>query len=257
MKTNGMGDSVGDDTPFKPPEPGKLATTLSVLAAVAVLVAFYVGYGWWDARRAATEKAGGAQPFAVHLPSTSRVTSAPSQAPVVQDHGGASVERPSGSAPGLRKCVVQGRVLYTDNACPDGTQTATLERAPAVARPSSTTLYLCKTSSGDLFWTRQHCHQHGARVERTTTVPTDRSFDEQVALARERRAALAVPKPVPPTVVTGRSDAAQDRSMECKALNDRVAWLDAFARQPLSASQQDWVRSERKSARDRQFRQHC
>jgi hypothetical protein len=94
-------------------------------------------------------------------------------------------------------------------------------------------------------------------VERTVTVPADRSFDEQVAWARERRAALAAPQPLPPVALVEHPEVAQDRTLQCKSLNDRVAWLDAYARQPLSAWQQDWARSERKAARDEQFRLHC
>jgi len=94
-------------------------------------------------------------------------------------------------------------------------------------------------------------------IDRTVTVPADRSFDEQVAFARERRAAHAAPRPLPQVAVVEHHEMAQDRTLQCKALNDRVAWLDAYARQSLSAWQQDWARSERKVARDAQFRLHC
>lgn len=44
---------------------------------------------------------------------------------------------------------------------------------------------------------------------------------------------------------------------ECNALDDRVKYLDAMARQPQSGQMQDWIREERKKMRDRQARIPC
>lgn len=44
---------------------------------------------------------------------------------------------------------------------------------------------------------------------------------------------------------------------ECAAWDERVKYLDALARQPLDGQTQDWIRSERKNARDRQSRIPC
>ena len=44
---------------------------------------------------------------------------------------------------------------------------------------------------------------------------------------------------------------------ECKALDERIQYLDAFARQPQSGQAQDWIRDERKKTRDRQVRIPC
>ncbi|GAB3482105.1 hypothetical protein [Polaromonas eurypsychrophila] len=44
---------------------------------------------------------------------------------------------------------------------------------------------------------------------------------------------------------------------ECKALDERIKYLDALARQPQSGQTQDWIRDERKKARDRQVRIPC
>ncbi|MDP2407273.1 MAG: DUF4124 domain-containing protein [Hydrogenophaga sp.] len=259
MGSDWMREGVQNDAPFKPPEPGKLGTVLSIAAAIAVLVAFYVGYGWWDARRAAASRPDSTQPFSVQLPTAARSVAAPGSAPAppTQRIHAAPASPPQVASEGMHKCVVQGRVLYTDEPCPPGAEASTVAQAPAPSRPSTITLYLCKATDGGLFWTRQHCHQRRAWVERTVTVPADRSFDEQVAWARERRAALAAPRPLPPVAMTERHEVAQDRTLQCKALNERVTRLDAYARQPLSAGQQDWARSERKKARDEQFRLHC
>lgn len=44
---------------------------------------------------------------------------------------------------------------------------------------------------------------------------------------------------------------------ECAWLESRIQYLDDLARQPQSARMQDWIRDERKTARDRQFRIRC
>ena len=44
---------------------------------------------------------------------------------------------------------------------------------------------------------------------------------------------------------------------ECAALDEHIKYLDAMARQPQSAQTQDWIRDERKKARDRQSRIPC
>lgn len=50
---------------------------------------------------------------------------------------------------------------------------------------------------------------------------------------------------------------AKPERAQCMALNEHVAYLDALARQPQPAAMQDWIRSERSSTRDRQFRLGC
>ena len=44
---------------------------------------------------------------------------------------------------------------------------------------------------------------------------------------------------------------------ECNALEERIKYLDSMARQPQSGQTQDWIRDERKKARDRQARIPC
>ncbi|MCY1547032.1 hypothetical protein D9M68_830650 [compost metagenome] len=91
------------------------------------------------------------------------------------------------------------------------------------------------------------------------TVPADRSFDEQVAWARARRAELAVPVPADPVPVfqEQRDSAAWNKAARCGYLNELVTVLDSEARQPQSAAEQDRIRAEKKEARDEQFRLHC
>jgi hypothetical protein len=44
---------------------------------------------------------------------------------------------------------------------------------------------------------------------------------------------------------------------ECAALDERIKYLDAMARQPLDGQTQDSIRGERKKLRDRQARIPC
>ena len=44
---------------------------------------------------------------------------------------------------------------------------------------------------------------------------------------------------------------------ECKVLDVLIANLDALSRQPQSMQMQDWIRDQRKKARDRQFAGSC
>ena len=66
------------------------------------------------------------------------------------------------------------------------------------AAAGTATLYLCQSYGGGLFWTREHCAQRNALVERMESVPADMPFERQVELARgqrERSQAMAVTAP--------------------------------------------------------------
>ena len=52
------------------------------------------------------------------------------------------------------------------------------------------------------------------------------------------------------------NDAAAKKS-ECQSLNAQIEYWDAMARQPQGAQTQDWIRDQRKKARDRQFQIRC
>ena len=51
--------------------------------------------------------------------------------------------------------------------------------------------------------------------------------------------------------------AAEPRGGGCEALEREISLLDAWARQPLSGSQQDHIRARRQEARSRQSSLHC
>lgn len=116
------------------------------------------------------------------------------------------------------------------------------------------TIYLCKAYSGGTFWAQAHCGTHNALIESIVSVPDNMPFKQQVDLAEQQRRPAPVPTTVDRVVETSP---AQDRTAECRSLDARVNYLDSMARQPQSGAMQDWIRSERKIARDRQFSLRC
>lgn len=137
---------------------------------------------------------------------------------------------------------------------------AALLAAPAQAA----SIYLCKTNGGATFWSAAHCRQHDALIDRIESVPDGLPFDQQVALAEQSRAAAArlyqAPAPSARTAtVNAQAPQAAGRSKgeECKALDAHITQLDAQARQPQTAQMQDWLRSQKQKARDRQFQLRC
>ncbi len=129
-----------------------------------------------------------------------------------------------------------------------------------VAEPAPATreIYLCKGYSGGMFWSSAICSTQRATIDRIVAVPTSLSWDEQVQLAEGRwREAQSLYRPQPSeggiVSLSGRPSGAG----ECAALEARIQQLDAMARQPQSGFTQDWIRSERRAARDRQTALRC
>lgn len=73
------------------------------------------------------------------------------------------------------------------------------------------------------------------------------------------------PSPAPPPEVIAQaappSSQAESplelKKLRCTHLDERIKWIDARARQPLSAGEQDWLAARRKDHRDEQFRIRC
>jgi hypothetical protein len=126
------------------------------------------------------------------------------------------------------------------------------EDAPA----ASGTIYLCKAYNGGTFWAQAHCNQHQALIDSIVSVPAGLPFEQKVELAQRQRQATAQLVDPPPQVGSAAPAVAGNQG-ECAALDARVAELDVMARAPHTAQMQDWLRGERKKARDRQFALRC
>ncbi|MBK0391353.1 hypothetical protein [Ramlibacter algicola] len=117
------------------------------------------------------------------------------------------------------KCILGGRVTFSDGPCEPGAQTSVVTlQEPNVADP-----------------VRQ------VQSTLTQTQPPPQAHSGAAAAAN----------------VSDHRDASIDRRAECAALEQAVLSIDAQARQPQSAAMQDWLASERKKHRDRQFALRC
>lgn len=152
---------------------------------------------------------------------------------------------------------------YSQEPCKGGRQ---VDTSPPVASiggsgsPSTQTVYLCRNKAGDgFFWTKQHCHEANAWVERTESVPKNMSWEDQLAMARAQRDAAAALTSPPPRNLTQQNIQAKAASnkLACEALDQRVKDLDSMGRAGSRHYDLDWIRTQRKIARDEQFRLRC
>jgi hypothetical protein len=116
-------------------------------------------------------------------------------------------------------------------------------------------IYLCKAYSGGMFWASDHCVRHNALIDRIANVPDGLSWDQKVAAAEQQL--RGAPAATAPVRAVREPDPNIAKRAECSALDQHIIDLDSMARQPQSAATQDWIRSERKTARDRQFELRC
>ncbi len=119
--------------------------------------------------------------------------------------------------------------------------------------PGSRIITKC-TGSGKTTYSDGDC----PKGSETTQLVTKADYNLVAGLTREQLAAV---KRLDAQAATAATDAqnspAFTNTSECKALDDYIKYLDALARQPQTMQTQDWIRDERKSARDRQFTIRC
>jgi hypothetical protein len=133
------------------------------------------------------------------------------------DTTGPAAATPSSASSAISKCIVKGKVVYSDSGCPDG------------AKHQAVALH---DSSGIVSPPKEHLADLTAKRK-----------------AAERAYALQAQAQV---TSIGRSGGGG-----CEELDRRVAELDSMARQPQSAVMADWIRNERKAVRDRQLAIRC
>lgn len=231
---------VDRDRPFTPPKEGPSLLTM-VVTWIGVAFLLFKAYGWWQEKKQ-VERATRPLPAAT--------------AGYAQRAG----ETPTGRQQPPEQPTVHS---YTAPPPPPAARPA-ITRAPEpaprqnAAPTTSGTIYHCKAYDGGTFWSTAHCAEHRALIDRIASVPPGLPFDQQVQIAEQRRQAMmttvqaqSAPSPVQVTTTTSSNKA------ECQHLDARVQQLDAMARQPQSAQVQDWIRAERKTARDRQFAIRC
>ena len=117
----------------------------------------------------------------------------------------------------VTKCVTNGKTSYGDGPCAQGA---------VVSQVRTRT---------------DHNLMAAVRPETVSVTPTEARIGPRIVVAQNNPAA----------------DAAAAKKAECQFLNAEIERLDALSRQPQSPQMQDWIRDERKKARDQQFRLSC
>ena len=150
---------------------------------------------------------------------------------------------------------------YSNAACANGCSVDVTPPVSDPAGPRTVLIYLCQYPSHRRAWHAEPCSHAGLVLERTERVPSDLDWPQQVAFANALRAqaqtqaqsqAAANAAPARSGPFDGPS-----RQQQCKALEERVRELDSMGRAGSRYYDLDWVRSERKKARDAQFRLQC
>lgn len=120
-------------------------------------------------------------------------------------------------AHGIRKCIVNGKTIYSDTECPAGAQTETvvLHDSGGIISPPKADLLM-------LMAQRKAAERQNTGHQGVLTMGTPQSASE-----------------------------------ECALLDQHVQYLDSKARQPQSSATQDWIRQERSKVRNRQVALHC
>jgi len=208
---------TGHKRPFSPPPKRAITGWLGTLLIFACIV--YLGFKLlnWLDDRA---KPAPAAPFVNATPAIETTAIHPA----VRSSLAPIVRTPpmqvAPAEPGIvTKCVTNGKTSYSDGPCDAG----------AVASRVDTKTY----QSRMVAVTAPPINQATAPVPVLTPAPTE------IAQANPGLNYYAAIK------------------AECASLEARIKYLDDFARQPQSAQTQDWIKAERKQARDRQFRIRC
>ena len=126
--------------------------------------------------------------------------------------------------------------------------------------PSRVRIYLCKKPSGSLAWINGRCSDRGWTIERSEIVSARASWDEQVEEARAKRDAaqrLRAEAEAPRSAPAPRHSPPSSNAEQCASLDQRVAMLDSMGRAGSLYYDLDWVRRERKKARDAQHGMRC
>jgi hypothetical protein len=119
----------------------------------------------------------------------------------------------------VTRCVVNGVTSYSDAGCASATAPATHLRIDPAQNLAD-----------------------GMRPEHRAAVL-------QSLLPQQQHMAQAAPQPVP--------DPAVQQKAVCQGLEEEIRYVDARARQPQPAWEQDRLSARRKVARDEQFRLRC
>lgn len=117
----------------------------------------------------------------------------------------------------ITKCIVNGKTLYSNEACPTGAKEHAVQlydTAGVISPP--------KEVLADLTARRIASEQaDNHRLQQQVSLPT------------------------------------HSKKAECEELGKYIEWLDGMARQPQSGQMQDWIKERKAETQSRQFAIHC
>jgi hypothetical protein len=97
----------------------------------------------------------------------------------------------------------------------------------------------------------------GGAVSAQVTTRTDHNIMQPVRVPARTEPQTAFS---PAAMVIAQNTAPSNyaaKKIECEALDAHIRYLDSLSRQPQSGQMMDWIKDERKKARDQQFRISC
>ena len=208
---------------MRPPEERSAASILTmVLVFLFALFVLYKGADWWLAKHAVQQQQ--QRPASSKPEPVTQVArpSPPAEQPQARPVNPRPTELPAYPAPQagsvvVTKCVAKDKTGYSEGACPPGSIASAVAIDP-----------------------------------RVNVIEAPR-----IAITEPAVEAPAAAQPSNSVRVSQVDYAHLDRKAECQALNAHIEKLDAWSRQPQTAQLQDWIRDERKKARDKQFGIRC
>lgn len=199
------------------PAPQKTSVFTVALCVVAAFYLLYQATLWWQNKQLHTKPS--SAPSVTFLPSGGLGADVP-RALESQPQRTMQSQPNQAPVPGtVSKCVLNGKVTYSDAACPKDAVVGSVKLPPPIPVDA---------------------------YQQARTVPIPSAVLQQSGAGPEPQPTLHTP-----------SQAAPVKSAECKLLDERVRQIDIRALQPQSMQQQDVLREDRKKARDRQFFLGC
>ena len=154
---------------------------------------------------------------------------------------------------------------YSATPCKGGRE---IDVSDPLRDPDKILIHLCRSPHQGLIWTSMRCVDAKWAQVRSEWVPRNLEFDDQVKYVtakgeRDRQARLtyAPAAPVQYSPQSSRTanniNSGYNNKMQCQSLDERVNWLDSLGRAGGGGYTMDWIREQRRLARDKQFRLKC
>lgn len=202
-------------------EPSGTSTLKIVLFWLVIAFACYKAVTWWQQQRQAPKPVAAKpvpqQPTVTQPRTDARLTG--NWDPAFAPAAPSQRSQPREQSRQVTKCTVNGSTTYSDGPCPVDAKAATvkIDRSQNIA--------------------------DSVRIAQAPLQPPPQQPPQQIAQAEQPLAQAESPHLL--------------KKQRCEYLDEQIKRIDARARQPLSAGEQDWLAARRKEHRDEQFRIRC